>query len=186
VEYLSDKIRVVVTHQIQFIRKATQILVLSPEGRCLGLGSYDELQSQGIDFMAIVSDGEREDENDKQEREPIMRSFSQNSYDAKQTATPAETLPTESIDYRARRYSRSTSDVQTENVEVSDIMGDGEDYSHEPRIQAEKREVGAIGRHVYYEYVKAGAGPILFTITVISALVPQGTLHYSDLWLTKW
>ncbi|CAG2177153.1 unnamed protein product [Oppiella nova] len=117
VKYLSDKIRILVTHQIQFIRKATQILVLSSEGRCLGLGSYDELQSQGIDFMAILKDMEREAEHDKQERE-LMRPFSKNSYDAKQTPTPNATLLTEWINDRVRRHSRSTSVAQTENFDI--------------------------------------------------------------------
>ncbi|CAG2176224.1 unnamed protein product, partial [Oppiella nova] len=182
VEYLSNKIRILVTHQIQFIRKATQILVLSPEGRCLGLGSYDELHSQGLDFISILSDAEREAadhkaEPDKQERE-LLRSFSKNSYDAKQT----ETLLSESINDRARRYSRSPSVVQ---IELSDIMGDEEDYTLEPKIQEENREVGSIGGHVYYEYVKAGAGPVLLTITLFTTLVSQGIFLYSDLWLTK-
>ncbi|CAG2166190.1 unnamed protein product [Oppiella nova] len=185
-EYLSDKIRILVTHQIQFIRKATQILVLSPEGRCLGLGSYDELQSQRMDFMAILNDLEGKTEHNKQERELTMRSFSQNSYDTKQTVNPTETILKGSINDRTGRYSRSTSVVQTENVEVSKSMGDEEDYSHEPKIQKENREVGSIGGHVYYEYVKAGAGPILFTITLFSTLVFQVIVNYSDLWLTKW
>ncbi|CAG2172916.1 unnamed protein product, partial [Oppiella nova] len=174
-EYLSDKIRILVTHQIQFIRKATQILVLSSEGRCLGLGSYDELQSQGIDFMAILKDVDREAEHDKQERE-LMRPFSNNSYDAKQTPTPNETLLTDSTDDGVRRHSRSTSVAQTKNFEVSDITGDEEDYSHEPRVQEENREVGSIGGHVYYEYFKAGAGPILFTITLFSTFISHTLL----------
>ncbi|CAG2176978.1 unnamed protein product, partial [Oppiella nova] len=170
--------RILVTHQIQFIRKATQILVLSSEGRCLGLGSYDELQFQGIDFMAILIDVEQEAEHDKQERE-LMRPFSVNSYDAEQNPTPNETLLTESINDRVRRHSRSTSVAQTENLEVSDIMGDEEDYSHEPRIQEENREVGSIGGHIYYEYFTAGAGPILFTITLLSTLISQAMVVYS-------
>ncbi|CAG2174237.1 unnamed protein product, partial [Oppiella nova] len=44
-EYLFSKIRILVTHQIQFVRKATQILVLD-KGRCIGLGTYDQLQAQ--------------------------------------------------------------------------------------------------------------------------------------------
>ncbi|CAG2169745.1 unnamed protein product [Oppiella nova] len=155
VEYLSDKIRILVTHEIQFIRKSTQILVLSSEGRCLGLGSYDELQSQEIYFMAILKDVEREAEHDKQ------------------TPTPNETLVTESINDGVRKHSRTTSVAQTKNFEVSDIMGDEKDYSHESRIQEENREVGSIGGHVYYEYLKAGAGPILFTITLFSTLISQ-------------
>ncbi|CAG2102867.1 unnamed protein product [Medioppia subpectinata] len=63
VDYLCDKIRILVTHQIQFIRKATQILVLNDEGKCLGLGSYDELQSRGLDFMSILREADNKAEH---------------------------------------------------------------------------------------------------------------------------
>ena len=66
VDYLCDKIRILVTHQIQFIRKAQQILVLDREGRCLGLGTFDELQSRGLDFMTLLND-EREGTDKKAE-----------------------------------------------------------------------------------------------------------------------
>ncbi|CAG2181089.1 unnamed protein product, partial [Oppiella nova] len=129
--------------------------------------------------MAILKDVEREAEHDKQERE-LMRPFSTNSYDAKQTPTPNETLLTESINDGVRRHSRSTSVAQTENFEVSDITADDEDYSHEPRIQEENREVGSIGGHVYYQYFKAGAGPILFTIILLSTLISHDCIQGTD------
>jgi len=51
-----------VTHQIQFIKKATKILVLK-EGRPLAYGSYDELSKSGIDFMSLI----REEKDKKKE-----------------------------------------------------------------------------------------------------------------------
>ncbi|CAG2105078.1 unnamed protein product [Medioppia subpectinata] len=51
VEYLKDKTRVLVTHQIQFLRDAHQILVLN-DGECVAIGSYNELKKRGIDLMA--------------------------------------------------------------------------------------------------------------------------------------
>jgi ABC-type multidrug transport system ATPase subunit len=49
-----------VTHQIQFLRKATQILVLN-EGKCMALGTFEELQKSSIDFMTLLNENkERE------------------------------------------------------------------------------------------------------------------------------
>ncbi|CAG2101235.1 unnamed protein product [Medioppia subpectinata] len=101
VDYLCDKIRILVTHQIQFIRKATQILVLNDEGKCLGLGSYDELQSRGLDFMSILSDQEKEaDEMEGVDRENSDNkvTFSQHSDDNQ--IKSKRTLVTESLTIR--------------------------------------------------------------------------------------
>ncbi|CAG2180591.1 unnamed protein product, partial [Oppiella nova] len=54
-DYLKTKTVVLVTHQIQFIQKATKILVLK-EGRSLAFGTYEELLDSGIDFMSLISD----------------------------------------------------------------------------------------------------------------------------------
>ncbi|CAG2118899.1 unnamed protein product, partial [Medioppia subpectinata] len=62
VNYLGPKIRILVTHQIQFIRKATKILVLD-DGKCLGLGMFDELLPKGLDFMANFDGDDDDDEN---------------------------------------------------------------------------------------------------------------------------
>src|SRR5699024_8528708 len=46
-------------HQIQFIQKATKILVLT-NGQCLAYGSYEELQQMGIDFMSLLAEPEKD------------------------------------------------------------------------------------------------------------------------------
>jgi len=55
-----------VTHQIQFIKKATKILVLK-DGRPLAFGSYAELIDSGIDFMSLISEEKKENEKKKEE-----------------------------------------------------------------------------------------------------------------------
>jgi ABC-type multidrug transport system ATPase subunit len=52
---LKDKVRILVTHQIQFLREATQILVLN-EGKCMALGTFEELQKSSIDFMTLLNE----------------------------------------------------------------------------------------------------------------------------------
>ncbi|CAG2165685.1 unnamed protein product [Oppiella nova] len=169
-EYLSDKIRILVTHQIQFVRKATQILVLN-EGRCLGVGTYDQLQAQGLDFMQILSEQEREAAEHSRE---LQRTLSVSSGHKPE---PNLLRPRN----QSRRASVALSEMEVVNTEVID-----DDYTGDPKIQDEQREVGAIDGKIYWEYIKAGAGPILFTLTILSTLVSQGIFHASDLWLTDW
>ncbi|CAG2111625.1 unnamed protein product [Medioppia subpectinata] len=53
-DYLRSKTVVLITHQIQFIQKATKILVLNKDGVSLGFGSYEELLEVDIDFMSLT------------------------------------------------------------------------------------------------------------------------------------
>lgn len=58
-EYLKSKTVILVTHQIQFIKKADKILVLK-EGQSLAFGSYDKLMQMGIDFMSLIKEENKE------------------------------------------------------------------------------------------------------------------------------
>ncbi len=65
-EYLKSKTVILVTHQIQFIQKASKILVLK-EGKPLAFGAYDELIESGIDFMSLIKEDKPEKETKSQE-----------------------------------------------------------------------------------------------------------------------
>ncbi len=65
-EYLKSKTVILVTHQIQFIQKASKILVLK-EGKPLAFGAYDELIESGIDFMSLIKEDKPEKETNSQE-----------------------------------------------------------------------------------------------------------------------
>ncbi|KAF7996689.1 hypothetical protein HCN44_002335 [Aphidius gifuensis] len=51
-KYLKGKTRILVTHQIQFLRNVDKIIVMK-EGKIEAEGSYDELTSRGIDFGSL-------------------------------------------------------------------------------------------------------------------------------------
>lgn len=57
---------ILVTHQIQFIKKATKILVLK-DGKPMAYGTNDELEKSGIDFMSLI----KEDKPDHEKKEEI-------------------------------------------------------------------------------------------------------------------
>ncbi|XP_049584650.1 ATP-binding cassette sub-family C member 4 isoform X3 [Syngnathus scovelli] len=60
---LRDKPRVLVTHQLQYLKAAHEIVVLK-EGQMVAKGSYRELQNSGVDFTSLLK------EEDSQEERP--------------------------------------------------------------------------------------------------------------------
>ncbi|KAM9802673.1 ATP-binding cassette sub-family C member 4-like isoform 3-T4 [Syngnathus typhle] len=98
---LRDKPRVLVTHQLQYLKAAHEIVVLK-EGQMVAKGSYRELQNSGLDFTSLLK------EEDIQEERPSttltlsdksmssMSSLSASCYSLMdETCTPAAAQPTE-------------------------------------------------------------------------------------------
>ncbi|KAL0190392.1 hypothetical protein M9458_013090, partial [Cirrhinus mrigala] len=76
---LKDKPRILVTHQLQYLKAANQILVLK-EGHMVACGTYSELQRSGVDFTSLLKkDEEEEGEKGEAPRSPRSRTLSQNS-----------------------------------------------------------------------------------------------------------
>uniref|UniRef100_A0A8C8IEV7 Cystic fibrosis transmembrane conductance regulator n=1 Tax=Oncorhynchus tshawytscha TaxID=74940 RepID=A0A8C8IEV7_ONCTS len=78
---LKNKPRILVTHQLQYLQAANQILVLK-EGHMVARGTYSELQRSGVDFTSLLK---REEEGpqapgaETESRSPRSRTLSQNS-----------------------------------------------------------------------------------------------------------
>jgi ABC-type multidrug transport system ATPase subunit len=142
-EYLREKTVILVTHQLQFLRKSSKILYLHT-GKCKVLGNFDQLQQSGIDFLAIVKENNKSDESVCNDTEK----FNQN-------------------------LNRVKVKLNKSNEEES-------------KIKDEFKETGHVKSYVYWEYITAGAGPILFTLTLLSIISTQFLYHFSDYWLTTW
>uniref|UniRef100_A0A671PQ45 Cystic fibrosis transmembrane conductance regulator n=1 Tax=Sinocyclocheilus anshuiensis TaxID=1608454 RepID=A0A671PQ45_9TELE len=75
---LKEKPRILVTHQLQYLKAADQILVLK-EGHMVARGTYSELQRSGVDFTSLLKkDEEEEGEKGEAPRSPRSRTLSQN------------------------------------------------------------------------------------------------------------
>ncbi|XP_054162187.1 ATP-binding cassette sub-family C member 4-like [Oppia nitens] len=186
VNYLSNKIRVLVTHQIQFVRKATKILVLD-DGKCLGFGTFDELLAMGLDFMSLLEKQEEAKDNNAGDKSSqlsaekcIDNTVRQEQPSDNGSDGSAVTARAGSVRLKAKRSTkRERRDSQREIV-------DNDEEEEAPQVQDEQRIQGSIGAGVYWAYIKAGSGPILGFITILSTLVSQALFHASDLWLMKW
>uniref|UniRef100_A0A8C2XES4 Multidrug resistance-associated protein 4 n=1 Tax=Cyclopterus lumpus TaxID=8103 RepID=A0A8C2XES4_CYCLU len=63
---LRKKPRILVTHQLQYLKAADQIVVLK-QGQMVARGTYSELQGSGLDFTSLLK--EEEDQEEDQEEE---------------------------------------------------------------------------------------------------------------------
>ncbi|XP_022257889.1 multidrug resistance-associated protein 4-like isoform X2 [Limulus polyphemus] len=58
--YLKNKVQILVTHQLQFLKSTNQILVLQ-EGKCFAFGNYTQLLKSGVSFVSLMEEDQKRD-----------------------------------------------------------------------------------------------------------------------------
>uniref|UniRef100_A0A8C2IQD2 Cystic fibrosis transmembrane conductance regulator n=1 Tax=Cyprinus carpio TaxID=7962 RepID=A0A8C2IQD2_CYPCA len=145
---LKEKPRILVTHQLQYLKAADQILVLK-EGHMVARGTYSELQQSGVDFTSLLKkDEEEEGEKEEAPRSPRIRTISQNS---------------------VRSHSSSVLSVKDESDQLP------AEPVH--TMAEETRTEGTIGLRMYWKYFRAGANVIIFMLMLFSAPQAFYILH---------
>ncbi|TNN61503.1 Multidrug resistance-associated protein 4 [Liparis tanakae] len=103
---LKNKLRILVTHQLQYLKSADQIVVLK-EGHMVAKGKYAELQRSGVDFTSLLKE-EEEPPGDALMRtrtlsENSVRSHTSSLHSVKDgDQLPAETVQTVAEESRAQ------------------------------------------------------------------------------------
>ncbi|KAG5332701.1 L259 protein, partial [Acromyrmex heyeri] len=78
-KYLRGKTRILVTHQLQYLRDVSRIIVLK-DGTIQAEGTYDELGSMGVDFGRLLENQTKTDEKSSHPPSaPVSRSNSRNA-----------------------------------------------------------------------------------------------------------
>ncbi|KAF8767898.1 Multidrug resistance-associated protein 4 like [Argiope bruennichi] len=169
--YLKDKVRILATHQIQFLKGASQILVLK-EGKCLALGTYDQLTESGVDLGSMMEDYE----NERRQRLCSMNSTASNVSLPDELGDGTTAVPL----YESTLSLSSSVSAGYDDIEGEKINDKG------PKGVEELKTQGAVKLKVYIEYIKSGAGLFLRIILLLSYIGTQVLFSGSDFWLTAW
>ncbi|KAK3795778.1 hypothetical protein RRG08_031859 [Elysia crispata] len=160
-KYLRDKPRILVTHQIQLLPVADNIVVLT-QGHVVGQGTYSDLSKSGVDFSELLKCSEEKTaEIDTQNQDSLgNQTISWATSDSKLPRTDSVT----SLDSLGKEYVPDSVQLPEE----------------------EERETGAIDLQVFISYFKAGASICLFVTLVLFLLLAQVFYVVSDWWLARW
>ncbi|XP_051908226.1 multidrug resistance-associated protein 4 isoform X2 [Hippocampus zosterae] len=153
---LKNKPRILVTHQLQYLKGADQIVVLK-EGHMVAKGTYTELQRSGLDFTSLLKkDEEEEPHQSPTDFSPRSRTLSQNS---------------------VRSQASSGHSVQDgEHLEAEPVH----------TVAEESRAQGSIGLNIYIKYLQAGASVLVVVIALLLNILAQVAYIVQDWWLAYW
>uniref|UniRef100_A0A4W5MRD1 Multidrug resistance-associated protein 4 n=1 Tax=Hucho hucho TaxID=62062 RepID=A0A4W5MRD1_9TELE len=153
--------RILVTHQLQYLQAADQILVLK-EGHMVARGTYSELQHSGVDFTSLLKRDEEEEPQTNNNHSVVKHAFSQNS-----------------ISSRNSVVSHTTS---------MHSIKDGAEQLLEPvqTVAEESRSEGNISASLYFKYLNAGASILVMLGTILLSLIAEVAYVLQDWWLAYW
>ncbi|XP_069614144.1 ATP-binding cassette sub-family C member 4 isoform X2 [Ranitomeya imitator] len=158
---LRKKLCILVTHQLQYLSAAKQILIIK-EGQMVGKGTFPELLQSGIDFASLLKSGEEEQSptQDGQLIKPSRnRTFSQSSVWSQDSSAQSQ-------------KEGATDALPTEPVLTA--------------VQEEIRSEGTVGFKVYKKYFLSGSSYFMLFILFLLNILAQVTYVLQDWWLSYW
>uniref|UniRef100_A0A8D0CP65 Multidrug resistance-associated protein 4 n=1 Tax=Sander lucioperca TaxID=283035 RepID=A0A8D0CP65_SANLU len=160
---LRKKPRILVTHQIQYLKAADQIVVLK-QGQMMARGTYSELQSSGLDFTTLLK---KEEEEEGQDRE-------------RQGATP--------IPWTVSRFPHTLSDNSMSSMSslsssLYSLSDGAEPLTAMQPMEEESRSEGNVGLRMYVKYFRAGANFLVLLVLILLNALAHITFVLQDWWL---
>ncbi|XP_028159464.1 probable multidrug resistance-associated protein lethal(2)03659 isoform X1 [Ostrinia furnacalis] len=161
VGYLRNSTRILVTHQLQFLRDVDQIIILK-NGTIAAAGNFDTLSASGLDFASLLAREEEEENKPAPEQTPTIE-------------TEESVLQGS---FRKRQMSiHSVSSVDNLTATAPPEGG---------REEAELRSAGAVSGKVYGAYLGASGHPLLVFLMAFVAVLAQLLGSGSDWWTSFW
>lgn len=157
---LHEKITILVTHQLQYLKAASHILILK-DGKMVQKGTYTEFLKSGVDFGSLLK-------KENEEAEP----------------SPVPGTPT----LRNRTFSEASIwSQQSSRPSLKDGVPEAQDAENTQAAQPEEsRSEGRIGFKAYKNYFSAGASWFFIAFLVLLNVMGQVFYVLQDWWLSHW
>ncbi|CAH6822297.1 Abcc4 [Phodopus roborovskii] len=157
---LHEKVTILVTHQLQYLKAASHILILK-DGQVVQKGTYTEFLKSGVDFGSLLKKENEEAEHSSASGTPTLRkrTFSESSIWSQQSSRPS----------------------------LKDGAPEGQDAEDTQAVQPEEsRSEGKVGFKAYKNYFAAGASWVFIIFLILLNVAAQVFYVLQDWWLSYW
>ncbi|XP_067439487.1 ATP-binding cassette sub-family C member 4-like [Thunnus thynnus] len=159
---LKNKSRILVTHQLQHLRAADQILVLK-EGHIMAKGTYNELQCSGLDIVSLLkSEEEQERLSGSADRDKLSLHSQRTNCSHGSHCSYSSLLPPEG---------NCADQLPVEAVRT---------------MPEETRAEGNVGSHIYLKYFTVGCNILVLLAIVLLSVIAEVAYILQDWWLVYW
>ncbi|XP_076243257.1 ATP-binding cassette sub-family C member 4 [Calliopsis andreniformis] len=167
--YLNGKTRILVTHQLQFVKQADTIAVL--DRGCLQMqGTYEQLIKSNADFAEMINRIQDTAEAKKQSKVA----------DSSLNKAPLPLLENRSFTKSILGRASITSTAS------SVVSYNYEDNEHAPEAEKEAVATGTISNKVYKDYFHSGSSYFKLALLVLMFTISQAATSGNDYWLSYW
>lgn len=163
---LKDKTVLLVTHQIDFLRNADLILVMT-DGKIVQSGKYEELLQHDMDFSALVA----------------AHDTSMELVEASTTVPPTNDTKAPESPHREVPNSPRNGGVQSELTTEQGESMPGTSKASSKLIEDEERETGRVSLNVYKQYCIEAYGWWGITTVILTSIFWQLSQMSTDYWL---
>lgn len=165
---LANKTRILATHQLSLIERASRVIVLGTDGQ-VDIGTVDELKARNQTLINLLQFSSQNSEKEDEEQEAVV------SGELGQLKYESEVKELTELKKKATEMSQTANSGK--------IVADGHTSSRE------ERAVNSISLKIYREYIKAAVGKWGFIALPLYAILVVGTTFcslFSSVWLSYW
>ncbi|KAJ8871218.1 hypothetical protein PR048_027524 [Dryococelus australis] len=164
--YLAGKTRILVTHQLQYLKDADMIVILN-DGKIENQGTYSEVLRSGLDFAKLLPDSE--DVGDDVEEQSCVESGPR---------TRQSSMSRRRSSSKGRHSSIASTVVSSKTSCVSESV--------DLEMVEETQASGAVKWDTYISYARAGGNMFLISAVAFVVLLSQVSTSAVDYWSSIW
>ena len=175
--YLKNRAVILVTHQLQYLQDADEIIVMR-KGEVEDKGTFKDLIQNGMDFSSFLAEEEKEEKDNEEDDVKMIE---------KRNRTLS--LSSEAISLMSEiSQSKWHNQIKKEIVTDTDsVTGKNEkSLKEDPKQVKEQRSTGSVKASVYSKYFTSGGGWISVIFMIVINIICQALYSGSDIWLSYW
>ncbi|CAD6626380.1 HN1_G0035860.mRNA.1.CDS.1 [Saccharomyces cerevisiae] len=165
---LANKTRILATHQLSLIERASRVIVLGTDGQ-VDIGTVDELKARNQTLINLLQFSSQNSEKEDEEQEAVVAGeLGQLKYESEV---------------------KELTELKKKATEMSQTANSGKIVANGHTSSKEERAVNSISLKIYREYIKAAVGKWGFIALPLYAILVVGTTFcslFSSVWLSYW